>query len=105
MCDRALPGIGIETLGGFASVPEINASSGLIVSVEIVFSYKSRNAAIVRSRLLEHRLRVVAGRALRKSEANDCGDHCNLLQLSGVCAPILFIERTAGNARRPSEPC
>src|SRR4029453_18953872 len=82
LCDSALPGIGIEALGGITTAPEINASSSLIVSVEIVFSDKPRDAAIVWSGLLEHRLRVVAGRALRKSEANDCGNHSNLLQLS-----------------------
>jgi hypothetical protein len=42
--DRALPGIGIEALGGITTVPEINASSGLIISVKIVFPYKPRDA-------------------------------------------------------------
>src|SRR6266404_9917068 len=82
LCDRALPGIGIEALGGITTVPEINASPGLIISVKIVFPYKPTDPAIVWRGLLEHRLGVIAGRALRKPEANDCGDHCNLLQLS-----------------------
>src|SRR4030095_6293915 len=59
LCDGALPGIGIEALGGITTAPEINASSSLIVSVEIVFSDKLRDAAIVRSGFLEHRLCVV----------------------------------------------
>jgi hypothetical protein len=90
LCDRALPGIGIETLRGVTSVPEINASSGLIISVKIVFPYKPRDPAIVWRGLLEHRLRVIAGGALRKPEANDCGDHCNLLQLMLIAARILL---------------
>jgi hypothetical protein len=43
--DRALPRIGIEALGGITFVPEINASSGLIISIKIVFPDKPRDAA------------------------------------------------------------
>jgi hypothetical protein len=59
--DRALPGIGIETLGRITTVPEINATSGPVVPVKIIFSYKPRNAAIVWSGFLEHGLGVIAG--------------------------------------------
>jgi hypothetical protein len=37
LCDRSFPGLGIETLGGLTALPKINASSGLIVSVQVIF--------------------------------------------------------------------
>jgi hypothetical protein len=47
LCDRAFPGIRVETFGGITTIPEINASSGLIISVKIVFPYKPRDAALL----------------------------------------------------------
>src|SRR5207249_1606036 len=87
LCDRALPGIGIEAVGGITTAPEINASPGLIISVKIVFPYKPRDPAIVWRGFLEHRLRVIAGGTLRKPEANDCGD-CRAARLVLRCARV-----------------
>src|SRR5262249_45133562 len=60
------------------AIPKIDASSGSIVSVQVILPDETRDTAIVWCRFLEHCLRIVAGSPFREPEANDCSDHCNL---------------------------
>src|SRR5215831_11267928 len=70
LCDHVLPSVGIKTLGSFSAFPEVNSSSGLIISVQIIFSDEPRDAAIVWGGLLEHCLCIVASDALWERKAN-----------------------------------
>src|SRR2546430_9631984 len=81
--DRDSPRLRIEPFGGLTAIPKIDASSGSIVSVQVILPDETRDAAIVWCRFLEHCFRIVAGSPFREAEANDCSDHCNLRAQSG----------------------
>jgi hypothetical protein len=50
----------IEPFGSLTAIPKIDASSGSIVSVQVILPDETRDAAIVWCRFLEHCFRIVA---------------------------------------------
>ena len=70
------------SIRGFAAFPEIDTATDPILAVEIVFSDQPRGAFVVGRGLLEHGLRRVKARALRKLEPDDGCNHGGLLLLN-----------------------
>src|SRR5262245_39807260 len=73
--DHLLPRRGVHLLGGFAALPQVDASSDLILAKEVVLADQPWRALIVGCRLLVDRFRVFERHALWKPKADDGGDH------------------------------
>src|SRR5262245_17238585 len=73
--DHLLPRGGVHLLGGFAALPQVNASSDLVLPEEIILADQSRRALILGCRLLIIRSRVLEGHALWQLKADDGSDH------------------------------
>src|SRR5262245_63209300 len=75
LSDHLLPRRRVHLLGRFAALPQIDASSDLVLAKEVVLADQPRGALIVGCRLLVDRFRVFERHASWKLKADDGSDH------------------------------